>query len=181
MIALDEPHLRLQALSLLLTRLERGEPVTPDDGGLNERALQRLRSLPVGELARLAAIKHLRVGILVDGDSLDHALRTLDRLSRESTLLERCVAHHAPRVLLAELFGPQAIALAGRQRRQRGEQAPRGRPPLPDSETRDSIHTRWHVLQASGLNPAERYLALADAYPEHSLASLHAVVHEFDD
>ena len=107
MIALDEPHLRLQALSLLLTRLERGELVTPDDGGLNERALQRLRSLPLGELARLAAIKHLRVGILVDGDSLDHALRTLDRLSRESTLLERCVAHHAPRVLLAELFGPR--------------------------------------------------------------------------
>jgi hypothetical protein len=27
MIALDEPHLRLQALSLLLARLERGEPV----------------------------------------------------------------------------------------------------------------------------------------------------------
>ena len=181
MIALDEPHLRLQALSLLLARLERGEPVTPDDGGLNERAIQRLRSLPVGELARLAAIKHLRVGILVDGDSLDYALRTLDRLSRESTLLERCVAHHAPRALLAELFGPQAIALAGRQRRQRGEQAPRGRPRLPNAETRDSIHTRWHALQASGLHPAERYLALAQAYPELSLASLHAVVHEFDD
>ena len=181
MIALDEPHLRLQALSLLLARLERGEPVTPDDGGLNERAIQRLRSLPVGELARLAAIKHLRVGILVDGDSLDYALRTLDRISRESTLLERCVAHHAPRALLAELFGPQAIALACRQRRRRGEQAPRGRPPLPDEETRDSIHTRWHALQASSLNPAERYLALAEAYPELSLASLHAVVHEFDD
>lgn len=181
MIALDEPHLRLQALSLLLTRLERGEPVTPDDGGLNERALQRLRSLPLGELARLSAIKHLRVGIQVDGDSLDYALRTLDRLSRESTLLERCVAHHAPRALLAELFGPQAIALAGRQRRQRGEQAPRGRPRLPDSQTRDSIHARWHALQASALNPAERYLALAEAYPELSLTSLHAVVHEFDD
>lgn len=180
MIALDEPHLRLQALSLLLTRLERGEPVTPDDGGLNERALQRLRSLPLGELARLAAIKHLRVGILVDGDSLDYALRILDRLSRESGLLERCVAHHAPRALLAELFGPQAIALAGRQRRQRGEQAPRGRPRLPDAVTRDGIHARWHALLASGLNPAERYLALADAYPELSLASLHAVVHEFD-
>jgi hypothetical protein len=180
-IALDEPHLRLQALSLLLTRLERGEPVTPDDGGLNERALQRLRSLPVGELARLAAIKHLRVGILVDGDSLDYALRTLDRLSRESTLLERCVAHHAPRALLAELFGSPAIALAGRQRRQRGEQAPRGRPRLPDAETRDSIHARWHALQDCNLKPAERYLALAEAYPEFTLASLHAVVHEFDD
>jgi hypothetical protein len=117
-----------------------------------------------------------RSASVVDGGSLDYALRTLDRLTREGRLLERCVAQQAPRALLAELFGPQAVALAIPAPDAPGRAAPRGRPSLPDPDTRDRIHARWHALQATGLHPAERYLALAEDYPGLTLASLHAVV-----
>lgn len=181
MIALDEPHQRFQALSLLLTRLERSETQPLEDTGLDQHALDRLRRLPIPELARLASIKQLRVGIELDGDSLTHALRTLDRMGREAHMLERCVALHAPRALLTELFGPQAVALGRRLRRRMGEQAPRGRPSLPDPATRDCIHARWHVVCEDHLPPTERWLTLAEAFPELTLASLHAVLHEFDE
>ena len=183
MIPLDDPHQRLLALSVLLARLEQGEPGALSeaaDTGLSNPLMERLRGLRATELIRLAAIKHLRIGIRLDPSSLDYALRTLDRLNSESRLLESCIAHQAPRALLAELFGPQAVTLAIRHRLRQGEPAPRGRPPLPDPDTRDRIHTRWHALQEVTLHPAERYLALAEDYPGLTLASLHAVVHEFE-
>ena len=67
-----------------------------------------------------------------------------------------------------------------RSRLRQGEPAPRGRPPLPDPDTRDRIHARWHALRDTDLHPAERYLALVKDYPGFTLASLHAVVHEFE-
>ena len=184
MIALDEPHLRFQALSILLARLEQGDLIASRESGpgeLDEQLFQRLRSLPASELARLSTIKHLKVAIVVDGGSLDYALRTLERLTRERRLLERCVDQQAPRALLAELFGPQAVALATLHRMRLGERPPRGRPSLPDPNTRDRIHARWGVLKDGSLHPAERYLALAEDFPGLSLASLHAVINEFAD
>ncbi len=70
MISLDEPHLRFQALSILLARLEQDDLDAARDAqlvGLDEPLFQRLRSLPAAELARLSAIKHLKVSIVVDG------------------------------------------------------------------------------------------------------------------
>jgi hypothetical protein len=184
MISLDEPHLRFQALSILLARLEQGDLIAAREGGLaglDEHLFQRLRSLPAADLARLSAIKHLKVAIVVDGGSLDYALRTLERLTREGRLLERCVDQQAPRALLVELFGPQAVAIASLHRMRLGERSFRGRPSLPDADTRDRIHARWHALQDRFAHPAERYLALAENFPGLTLASLHAVVNEFAD
>ena len=182
MIALDEPHLRFQALSIVLARLEQEDLMAANDArreGLDEQLFQRLRSLPASELARLSAIKHLKVAIVVDGGSLDYALRTLERLTRERRLLERCVDQQAPRALLTALFGPQAVTFAALYRMRLGERPPRGRPSLPDPDTRDRIHASWHRLKDQFPHLAERYLALAEAYPGLSLASLHAVVNEF--
>jgi hypothetical protein len=182
MIALDDPHQRLLALSVLLSRLEAGEPgelAEAAETGLSGRLVARLLDLRATEVIRLASIKHLRIGIRLDPSSLDHALRILDRLNAEFRLLERCIAHQAPRALLAEAFGPHAVALAIRHRTRHGGEAPRGRPPLPDPDTRDRIHARWHALQEANLHPAERYLALVEDYTGFTLASRHAVVHEF--
>jgi hypothetical protein len=184
MIALDEPNLRFQALSILVASLERGDLIASREGavaGLDEQLFQRLCSLPASELARLSAIKHLKVAIVVDGGSLEYALRTLERLTRERRLLERCVDQQAPRALLVELFGSQAVAIASLHRMRLGERSFRGRPSLPDPDTRDRIHARWHALENRFTHPAERYLALAEDYPGLSLASLHAVVNEFAD
>ena len=181
MIALDEPHLRFQALSILLARLEQGGLAIAREVGLDEQLFQRLRSLPAAELARLSSIKHLKVAIVVDGSSLDYALRTLERLSRERRLLECCIDRHAPRALLTELFGPQAVTFATLHRMRLGERSFRGRPSLPDPDTRDRIHASWHALADRFAHPAERYLALAEDFPGLSLASLHAVVNEFAD
>lgn len=184
MFSLNEPHLRFQALSILLARLEPGDLIAGREGGmagLDEQLFQRLRSLPAADLARLSAIKHLKVAIVVDGGSLDYALRTLERLTREGRLLERCVDQQAPRALLAELFGPQAVAFASLHRMRLGERSFRGRPSLPDPETRDRIHARWHELADRFAHPAERYLALAENFQGLTLASLHAVVNEFAD
>lgn len=180
MIALDDPHQRLLALSVLLSQLEQGMPDDAADIGLSGQLAERLRGLRATEIIRLAAIKHLKIGIRLDPASLEYALSTLDRLNSESRLLERCITHQAPRALLAELFGPQAVTLAIRHRLRQGEPAPRGRPPLPDPDTRDRIHASWHALQHTDLHPAERYLVLAEDYPGFTLASLHAVVHEFE-
>ena len=179
MIPLDDPHHRALTLSVLLARLEQGESYDSAETGLSGRLVERLLGLRATEVIRLAHIKHLRIGIRLDPASLDYALRTLDRLNTESRLLERCITHQAPRALLAELFGAQAVALAIRHRTRHGGEAPRGRPPLPDPDTRDRIHARWHALQEANLHPAERYLALVEDYPGFTLASLHAVVHEF--
>ena len=182
MIALDDPHQRLLALSVLLSRLEAGEPgelAEAAETGLSGRLVSRLLDLRATEVIRLARIKHLRIGIRLDPTSLEYALRILDRLNAEFRLLERCIAHQAPRALLAEAFGPQAVNLAIRHRLRHGGEAPHGRPRLPDPDTRDRIHARWHALQATALHPAERYLVLAQDYPGFNLASLHAVVHEF--
>jgi len=184
MISLDEPHLRFQALSILLARLEQGDLIAEREGGqagLDEHLFQRLRSLPAADLARLSAIKHLKVAIVVDGGSLEYALHTLERLTLEGRLLERCVDQQAPRALLVELFGAKAVAIGSLHRMRLGERSFRGRPSLPDPDTRDRIHARWHELQDRFAHPAERYLALAEDFPGLTLASLHAVVNEFAD
>ena len=70
MISLPELHQRFQVLA----RLEQGDLIAAREGGLaglDEPLFQRLRSLPAADLARLSAIKHLKVAIVVNGGSLE--------------------------------------------------------------------------------------------------------------
>jgi hypothetical protein len=92
MIALDDPHQRVLVLVRAAGQAGAGRADDSAETGLSGRLVERLLGLRATEVIRLAAIKHLRIGIRLDPASLDYALRTLDRLNSESRLLERCIA-----------------------------------------------------------------------------------------
>jgi len=178
MIALDDENLRFLTLTMLLSRLEHGDLAALREAGINDRQMQRLRTMPVSEMVRLCSIKSLKIGIAVDEASLDHAIRMVDRISEELLLLEQLLARHAPLSMLSELFGIQSGDLA-LHRKILCEQPKRGRPALPDQDTRDRINMHWHDLKRLDMHEAKRYLALSERFPEVSMAALYAVVNEF--
>lgn len=179
MFVLEDENLRFLALTILLSRLERGDLASLHEAGMSDQQMQQLRTMPVSEMVRLCSIKSLKIGIAVDEASLTQAIQTVHRIKHELLLLEKFLERHAPMSMLTELFGVQGSDLA-LHREILCEQPRRGRPALPDHEVRDRIHQHWHELKRQDMHDSERYLALSERFPDVSMAALYAVVNEFE-
>lgn len=178
MLPLRDGHLRLMLLTHLVARLEQGDQAELQDAGIEPEQLDRLRTLSVSDIHRLAALRQPMIGLALDGTALKAGLRSLAVLREAQSLEEYFICHGASPAMMTALFKmPYKTTLA--RRRAAGLGRGRGRPALMPIDARDRIHQIWMDLAL--LDMRQRYYRLHQVFPTISLHALSLVVTEFDE
>ena len=176
---LEGNQLRLLVLSSLVERAatlldgQRDTGVRPDQ-------LEALRNLAASDLARLARMRHPEILVRIDPVALDHGLRTLNYVRRQTEAMEYFIRHGATVSMLVALFklAPKDIV---KYRATLGIN-PGRRPRMPSAAQREAICARWFVIRTGREHiapTAENYVVLHRDFNKLSLATLYAVINEF--
>ena len=185
MIVIRDQQLRLLVLAQLIRELHRAaEDKTPPPDGFTERQVEELRSLSTAELVKLSEMTEPRVAVQIDAGSLEHGLRQVDYLNKRSRQLEHFIVHGATSNMLTKLFRISSADVTLKRRLFSGTSSTLRRPAMPTHAVREKIQQRWfEVRKGKEREPvrAEDYEALHDDFPQHTFATLWAVVHEFDE
>lgn len=184
MFVIRDQQLRLLVLAQLIRELQqKAEAHAPPPEGFTERQVEELRSLSSAELVKLAEMTEPRVAIQIDAGSLEHGLRQVDYLSKRSRQLEHFIRHGATSSMLTKLFRISSADVTLKRRLFAGTSSSLRRPSMPPHAVRERIQHRWFEIRKDKRDEPERaedYEALHADYPQHTFATLWAVVHEFD-
>ena len=143
--------------------------------------------LSVHEIAQLAKLGKPELSVTFDADSLRHALQTMRHVQNMDEQLRYFLIHGATNSMLAELFHMSANAVKAKRKvfdNDNPSSEKRRRPPMPAVAEREKIHHSWYAQRQGSEQLAPKmqdYRALHAAFPAQSLATLYAVVNEFDD
>jgi len=177
MLPLLDPQLRLVLLHHLALSLARAGPEQVGAAGLTPEQLARLRQLPAVDLARLAAMAGLTIGIALDGAALQTGLRSLVMLDEAKALEAYFIRNGASTALMSRLFKLRR-KLTLRLRRELGAHRPAGRVALPDYAVRERIYLAWRAIADPA--PRARYYQLHQAFPHLPIAVLEVVIRDFE-
>lgn len=185
MIVIRDQQLRLLALAQLIRELQQGaEEHAPPPEGFTPRQLEELRSLSSAELVKLSEMTEPRVAIEIDAGSLEHGLRQVDYLNKRSRQLEFFIRHGATSNMLTKLFRISSADVTLKRRLFSGTSSALRRPAMPAHAVRERIQARWFEIRKGKQGEpvrAEDYEELHADFPQHTFATLWAVVHEFDE
>jgi hypothetical protein len=185
MIVIRDQQLRLLVLAQLIRELHQGaQRKSPPPDGFTEKQVEELRTLSSAELVKLSEMTEPRVAIEIDAGSLEHGLRQVDYLTKRSRQLEFFIVHGATSNMLTKLFRISSADVTLKRRLFAGTSSALRRPAMPAHGTREKIQQRWfEVRKGKEREPvrAEDYEELHADYPQHTFATLWAVVHEFDN
>jgi len=186
MIVIRDQQLRLLVLAHLIRQLkaESDGAAVPVPEGFTEQQVADLQSLSSQELVQLSEMTEPRVAIQIDAGSLEHGLRQVDYLNKRSRQLEHFIRHGATSNMLTKLFRISSADVTLKRRLFAGTSPLLRRPAMPPHATREKIQQRWfQIRKGKEREPvrAEDYEELHHDYPQHTYATLWAVVHEFDD
>lgn len=174
-----DPALRLLALQQLIDALHTGRWEKLIKAGLKPETLERLRRTPLEDAATVVTRNELRVLLRIDGDSLEKCLNRIELQRADETIKEYFVRHGATPTLVKRLFKLDRATLE-QLRHLLGANA-RGRTPMPKPKERDAIHAKWRELDAEDSDMRMRYYRLHQAFPQHAIRVLEAVLKEFED
>jgi hypothetical protein len=170
-------QVRLVLLGHLALRAGQGAASDLRAAGIDAAQLARLRELSALELIRLAAMRHLPIGVAFDLAPLDAALRAVS-LAKESSALEAYfIRHGASSRMMSTLFKLRRTVVY-RRRHAYGAWRRSGRIRLPERAARERIFRVW--LAIDDPNPRMRYYRLHQAFPHDDIAALESVVREFE-
>ena len=185
MIVIRDQQLRLLVLAQLIRELQQGaQEQAPPPPGFTEKQVEELRSLSSAELVKLSEMTEPRVAIEIDAGSLEHGLRQVDYLSKRSRQLEYFIRHGATSNMLTKLFRISSADVTLKRRLFSGTSSALRRPAMPPHAVREKIQQRWFgIRKGKEREPirAEDYEELHRDFPQHTFATLWAVVHEFDE
>ena len=185
MIVIRDQQLRLLVLAHLIKELQaRSAERAPTPEGFTEAQIAELQALSSAELVRLAEMPEPRVAIQIDAGSLEHGLRQVDYLNKRSRQLEYFIRNGATSSMLTKLFKISSADVTLKRRLFSGTSSSLRRPAMPAHAVREQIQKRWfEVRKGKEREPerAEDYEALHHDFPQHTFATLYAVVHEFDE
>ncbi len=185
MIVIRDQQLRLLVLVQLIRELQHGaEQKAPPPEGFTEKQVEELASMSSAELVKLSEMTEPRVAIAIDAGSLEHGLRQVDYLSKRSRQLEYFIRHGATSNMLSKLFRISSADVTLKRRLFAGTNSLLRRPAMPSHAIREKIQNRWfEIRKGKEREPmrAEDYEELHADYPQHTFATLWAVVHEFDN
>jgi hypothetical protein len=178
-ISIDSHNLGFLILCYLIEQAESGDVDQLVQTGFSADILTALRRMPVSELSRVAGT--LRVfEVLVDVNRIEEAMRS--RLGLRSTAedLAYLARAGATAVILAEVFritvDEAEIHLSTLSTSKR-----RGRPSMPDDHLRETIQHWWADANKNGESTLRhRLINLHKQWPMYSVASLYAVINEFN-
>ena len=175
MLAVDDPQVRLVVLNHVTVSLAAAPPEVLLEAGIAEDQLGLLRQLSAMDLGRLAGMRHLTIGISVDGNALQAGLRLVQMVNEVKSLQNYFIRHGASTGLMAALFKLRR-KLTLQRRRELGVPRRSGRLSLPDHVTRERIARVWRSIQDPTLRG--RYFQLHQAFPGLSIAVLEVVVRD---
>lgn len=184
MIVIRDQQLRLLVLAQLIRELKAAsEEQAPTPDGFSEQQISQLQGLSSAELVQLAEMTEPRVAIQIDAGSLDHGLRQVGYLNKRSKQLEYFIRHGATSNMLTKLFKISSADVTLKRRLFAGTSPLLRRPAMPPHPVRERIQNRWfEIRKGKEREPvrAEDYEELHHEFPQHTFATLYAVVHEFD-
>lgn len=186
MIVIRDQQLRLLVLAHLIRALKgegEGTKVEPPPG-FTETQIAELQALTSSELVQLAEMTEPRVAVQIDAGSLEHGLRQVDYLNKRSRQLEHFIRNGATSNMLTKLFRISSADVTLKRRLFAGTSPLLRRPAMPPHPVREKIQQRWfEVRKGKEREPvrAEDYQELHQDFPQHTYATLWAVVHEFDE
>ncbi len=185
MIVIRDQQLRLMVLAQLIRELQQAaQEKTPPPEGFTAEQMEELRALSTVELVKLSEMTEPRVAISIDAGSLEHGLRQVDYLSKRSRQLEFFIRNGATSNMLTKLFRISSADVTLKRRLFAGTNSLLRRPAMPPHAIREKIQERWfEIRKGKEREPvrAEDYEELHADYPQHTFATLWAVVHEFDN
>ncbi|HUQ29723.1 MAG TPA: STY4526/YPO1902 family pathogenicity island replication protein [Usitatibacter sp.] len=184
MIVIRDQQLRLLVLAQLVRDLQKAaQEQSPPPAGFSEQQAEELRGLTTVELVKLSEMTEPRVAIEIDAGSLEHGLRQVDYLGKRSRQLEYFIRHGATSNMLTKLFRISSADVTLKRRLFAGTSSLLRRPAMPPHPVRELIQKRYfEIRKGKEREPirAEDYEALHHEFPQHTFATLWAVVHEFD-
>ncbi|HXZ50195.1 MAG TPA: STY4526/YPO1902 family pathogenicity island replication protein [Usitatibacter sp.] len=185
MIVIRDQQLRLLVLAQLVRELQRGaEEKAPLPEGFTERQVEELTALSTAELVKLSEMTEPRVAVQIDAGSLEHGLRQVDYLTKRARQLEFFIRHGATSSMLTKLFRISSADVTLKRRLFSGTSSSLRRPSMPAHAVREQIQRRWYEIRKGKRGEpvrAEDYEELHGGFPQHTFATLWAVVHEFDE
>ena len=104
MLAVDDPQVRLVLLNHVTVCLAAAPPEVLSQAGIAEDQLAHLRQLSALDLTRLAGMRHVTIGVSLDGDTLQAGLRVVSLVNEVKTLENHFIRHGASTALMQALF-----------------------------------------------------------------------------
>ena len=176
MLLLLDPHIRLVLLNHLALRLSEAALDELDAFGIPIEKIERLWQLSITDLNRLAAMRTLTIGIVLDGRALQEGLRTVALVNEAKTLEAYFIRHGASTHLMSVLFKMRP-KLTYKFRRDLGVRRFSGQVYLPDDATCERIHHVWRSIADPA--PRVRYFQLHQVFAQMPIAVLEAVIRDF--
>jgi hypothetical protein len=180
MIVADR-QIRLLVFNALVERAAAADAAV-ETAGLRRDQIAALRGLAAAELAALARLAEPKLRIALDPPGFDHGLRQLTHVQDRAALIDDFVRRGATASMLGSLFRLSPAQIAAR-RAALGVSG-QGRPPMPPPRRRESVCADWHAIRGQDSDApaaARAYRVLHDRHPDLSLATLCAIVHEFEE
>lgn len=175
-IPLDSQDLIFRVLCYFIERAESGELDDIVAAGFSGEDISLLRQMTVADVVRLSAT-HGLVEVRVDTAKLERSQAALANQKIETEQFAYLAQAGAPATFLADLFrvtkeeAQTHLSILDIAR-------PSGRPAMPDTTKRDQIHQWWADHQETPVR--QRWIDLHKQWPLYTIATLYAVVNEFN-
>lgn len=169
---------------LVLTRLIASlNDSTPSDigeylrAGLSADLVDKLRTLPLSEALRFAAVE-CGISIVLDGTAMRQRLARLERAQTDRAMFEHFIKQGASPQLIGRLFSVSQASVRAARKTIAPETATGGRPKQPQEPLRTQIALTWKALLHRTLTERERYYMLSMQFTELAIIALEAVVED---
>lgn len=177
MLPVLDTQVRLVLLSHVLATLVARPAGEVAQAGLNSDQLMRLRKLSAQDLGRMAAMRHVRIGVELDARSLNAALRSIALLHEVRALEDYFIRHGASCRLMRALFKiRQRVTL--QRRIEMGVRRQGGRTPILDRVLGAAVYRTWRLTD--GDTARARYYRLHQSFPDLSMAVLEATLRKLE-
>ena len=177
MLPLRDPQIRLALFHYVAARPAGAQLRELRAAGIEHEQLEVLRRLSPPDLARLAAMRELTIGVAFDAARLKEGLRALALVNEAKALEAYFIRHGASYRLMRTLFKVRR-KVTYRRRRESGAWRPAGRMHLPTYATRERIYRTWRGIQDP--SPRLRYYRLHQAFQHYAIAALESIIREFE-
>lgn len=176
MLAVRDTGTQAQLLAQLLIAIESGESTVLQDFGVPSVVLDLLRDLKGFEIARLLG-RDLGFSVQLDHKQLVHEVRVLKDQIERQTALEYFIARGATTSLIQHVFRLSRSDIVATKKMF----TPMDKVSSIPTRDRERIETMWIDLRGQHApNSAGMWIALGEAFPDYTLATLHNVITSFE-
>ena len=178
MLPLTDAPIRFALLNHVAVKLSEGDIAALQRAGLDAEFLAHIRKISAIDLKRLAEMRELMITVAFKSAGLAARLRSA-ALVRDAKALESYFIRNGASSQMMNALFKLGRKVTLKRRREAGAWRAPGRFALPDFDTRKRIYGAW--LAITDPNPRARYFLLHQKFTQIPIATLAAVVRQFED